>query len=191
MCLRTCQQLEHIGYRCVAVEIKDGFSATQNRQQSSWEKSLISSIWNALSLTDPLTMLQWLEATVRLSSRQRLEHFTRDLIFPELRENSLVIFIDEIERLFEMPSAICDLLVWIEKCYSLQDNYGEYQSLTFILLGYTDLAFLLNKVRVSLFDSKKDKDWMAENVAIDQLLSAAMKIAYAAATVSLSSCRIR
>ncbi len=109
--VRTRQRLELISYRCVTVQIHPSFSSQKNLREYAWDKFLISSIWNSLYPTQPLAILQWLKATAKLSSGRRLEHFVRDLLFPELRGKPLIIFIDEVDSLLKIPLALRDFLI--------------------------------------------------------------------------------
>jgi adenylate cyclase len=152
--IKTRHRLEGLGYRCATVQVTDISLASSSvelakelakepaKSASSWDKQLIALIWDSLHPGASATLSQWLEATARLSSQRRLEHFTRDLLFPELREQPLVVFMDEIDYLLESPEAAYDLLSWIAKCYNLRDKYGEYQSLSFVMLGSTHLTAL-------------------------------------------------
>jgi AAA-like domain len=159
--IQTRHRLQGLGYRCASVQVTDiSFSSSlvepvqkpvkkPAKSTSSWDKQLIALIWDSLHPDASATLSQWLEATARLSSQQRLEHFARDLLFPELREQPLVVFMDEIDYLLESPEAAYDLINWIAKCYNLRDNHGEYQSLSFVTLGNTSLAALAKQA----FDS--------------------------------------
>jgi adenylate cyclase len=147
--IKTRHRLEGDGYRCATIQLTDISLTSKNSVDHSienlsshsdpqgWDKQLIASIWDSLYPGESVAIAQWLEATARLSCQGRLEHFTRDLLFPELREKPLVIFIDEIDYLFTCPDALHELLNWIAKCYGLQDTYGEYQPLNFVMIGST------------------------------------------------------
>ena len=87
---KTRQRLERMGCRCATVQVHLSFSPQQNLREYSWDRFLISSIWNSLYPTQPLAISQLLLATARLSSKRRLEHLVCDLLFPELREKPLL-----------------------------------------------------------------------------------------------------
>jgi hypothetical protein len=178
-------RLQGLGYRCASVQVTDiSFSSSpvepENKPEnkparsgSSWDKQLIALIWDSLHPDASATLSQWLEATARLSSQQRLEHFARDLLFPELREQPLVVFIDEIDYLLESPEAACDLLNWIAKCYNLRDNHGEYQSLSFVTLGSTSLAALAKQAFGS--SHRQPNDDTACEIILDSFTLSEMK----------------
>jgi hypothetical protein len=192
--IKTRHQLEGIGYRCATVQATDISLSVQPADQSAsqpanpvktslpasrhtWDKQLIALIWDSLHPGASAALSQWLEATARLSGQQRLEHFARDLLFPELREKPLVIFMDEIDYLFANPEAAYALLSWIAKCYNLQDRYGEYQLLSFVTLGSTALSTVANSLLKSAHQTFNNLDHnaptqSADSTAIKQLLSA-------------------
>lgn len=112
------------------------------------------------------------------------------MLFPELREKPLVIFIDEVDSLLEIPLALRDFIIWIEKCYRIQDDYGEYQPLTFVVLGRATVPALVARARISLADAKNDRDWIASSAAIRRLLAAATKITCESMSVGFNSHKI-
>ncbi len=147
--IRTNHHLEQVGYRALSIQATQIDSHTSRRDSESqigWHEQLIASIWDALYPQEVATISSWLEATARLSGEQRLEHFTRDLLFPELLAAPMVIFIDEIDYLLNIPAAVSDLLSWIETCYRLQANRKEYQSLDFVIMGSTTTRALVSAI---------------------------------------------
>lgn len=145
--IRVRRRLEKEGYRCATVQATqlcacslDSLKGQENSlrdgpRNEQWDKTLIASIWDSLYPADSSTIASWLEATAQLPSWRRLEHFTRDLLFPELLEKPLVIFIDEIDYFLGIPQAIYTLFRWIEKSCRLQANRREYKTLSFVVLG--------------------------------------------------------
>ncbi|MGB3300107.1 MAG: AAA-like domain-containing protein [Phormidesmis sp.] len=170
--IKTRHRLEQSGCRCATVQVTEMSLAA-----ASWDKQLISLIWDSLYPTEAIALSKWLEATATLSTQRRLEHFTRDLLFPELLLQPLVIFIDEIDYLLEVPEAIRNLLIWIEKCYSLRDKHGEYQPLSFVLLGATTVSALVDKATIPLDEHSCDVDLIAGNAAIERLFSVVEQLA--------------
>ncbi len=147
--IRVRRRLEEGGYRCATVQATQmgcSLNAQNSQENDPWDKPLIASIWDSLNPSDSSTITSWLEATAQLSSQRRLEHFTRDLLFPELLEKPLVIFIDEIDYLLGIPQAICALFRWIEKSRSLQANRQEYKTLSFVVLGSTTVESIKQSV---------------------------------------------
>ena len=152
--IRVRRRLEKEGYRCATVQATqtnsyslDSLDGQKNDSKNDqWDKPLIASVWDSLYPADSSTIASWLEATAQLSPWRRLEHFTRDLLFPELLETPLVIFIDEIDYFLEMPQAIYTLFRWIEKSCSLQANRREYKALSFVVLGSTTVESIKQAV---------------------------------------------
>ena len=144
--IRGRRRLEKSGYRCATVQatqISENLAHLQNDQWGTqWDKPFIASIWDSLYPSDTTTIVSWLEATAKLPPRRRLEHFTRDLLFPELSKKPLVIFIDEVDYFLGFPQAIHDFFCWIKRSCSLQDNRREYKTLSFVVLGSTTVESL-------------------------------------------------
>ncbi|MGC1307087.1 MAG: AAA-like domain-containing protein [Phormidesmis sp.] len=150
--IRTSYRLRQAGYCCASVQATELGGA--QRTLKFWDKQLISLIWDSLHPEASEVLLQWFKTTERLSAPQRLEHFVRDLIFADLRETPIVIFIDEIDYLLDIPAIVSQFFSWIAKCYSLRTDYGadygadygdyhEYHPLSFVIVGTaiaTDLA---------------------------------------------------
>lgn len=176
--IRTSHRLVQAGYRALSIQatqLYDGAAyqkvGQNTRPQSGWHEQLIASIWDSLYPQDTATLSAWLEATAQLSGDRRLEHFTRDLLFPELLTAPLVIFIDEVDYLLGLPSAVGDLLSWIEKCYGLQANREEYHSLNFVIVGSTTTRALVEASGKGISAQDKEK-----KSAVKELLSANGKV---------------
>lgn len=130
------RKLEHAGYCCASLYATQLLDSPKDYYR--WDKQLIFSLWDSLFPEDISRFKQWLEhleKTEKLLPNQRLEHFSRDLLFNKLSQTPIVIFFDEVEALLDIPFLIKDLLNWIRHCYLLRKIYPVYENLNFVILG--------------------------------------------------------
>ncbi|MEL7511655.1 MAG: AAA-like domain-containing protein [Cyanobacteria bacterium J06554_3] len=130
------RKLEHAGYCCASLYATQLLDSPKDYYR--WDKQLTFSLWDSLFPEDISRFKQWsaqLEKTEKLLPNQRLEHFSRDLLFNKLGQTPIVIFFDDVEALLDIPFLIKDLLNWIRHCYLLRKIYPVYENLNFVMLG--------------------------------------------------------
>lgn len=144
--IRVRRQLEQAGYCCVTLFASQLIDSPED--YSRWDRQLTSAIWDSLYPSDIHTLRWWLKKTESLLPQQRMEHFSRDLLFKKLSEQPVVVFIDDIDALLNIPFFADDLLEWIWHCYCLRKIYPIYDNLNFVILGNADGRALLKNKRM-------------------------------------------
>lgn len=140
--IRVRHQLEAAGYRCATLQSTQLIDSP--RDYYRWDKQLVSALWDSLqgnslqerSYAKPSqTLPQWLASTSGLLPQQRLEQFSRDLLFKTFPNQPVVIFIDAAESLLDIPFLANDLFEWIWHCRCLRKIYPDYNRLNFVIAG--------------------------------------------------------
>lgn len=139
--IRVRRKLEQAGYCCATLFGRQLLDSPKDYFR--WDKQLTSSIWDSLYPTEIHTLRWWLKKTEVLLPQQRLEHFSRDLLFKKLSEQPVVVFIDDIDALLNIPFFVDDLLEWIWHCYCLRKIYPIYDNLNFVILGRANGSTLI------------------------------------------------
>ncbi|MEM9091344.1 MAG: hypothetical protein AAGC93_21720 [Cyanobacteria bacterium P01_F01_bin.53] len=144
--IRTSHRLQQQGYRCASVQgtqLDTAFANQAARQLDSsannilgnqegvqleppgWDKQLISLIWDSLHPGDVKSLSRWLSQTSGFSPLERLERFTQELLNAEAQASPLVIFLDEIDHLLDIPDVAAVLFQWIEQHYRNRDKVED------------------------------------------------------------------
>lgn len=146
LCIRIRQQLSRASYQCVS------FNATQlldsPKHYYRWDQQLISLLWDSLFPGELKPLQQWLKETQSQLPQQRLEKFSRYLLSHAKTKESIVIFIDDIEALLDIPFLSNDLFEWIWHCHCLRKIYPEYRRLRFVVVGSAQLSSLTQNKRL-------------------------------------------
>ncbi len=149
--IHTCHRLVQQGYRCItlqASQLRSPGQSLSNPAAGSIQdrecSAFISAIWIDLGLGQIAPLRAWLQKTASLSTQARLARFSQDFLLGELLKTPIVIFIDEIDALLEVPF-IADLLRWIEQCDRRRQTEAAYQNLSFVILGTTTVIALLEQ----------------------------------------------
>ncbi|MEM6599362.1 MAG: hypothetical protein AAF635_14575 [Cyanobacteria bacterium P01_C01_bin.69] len=165
--IRMRHRLTQQGYRCVSLQANQlcspskalrfpSASFSQKRQpqaltdqpldpQEQGVSTLIAALWADLNLAQIAPLRPWLEATASLSPQVRLERFGNDFLVDKLLKTPVVVFIDEVDALLGIPF-LASLLQWIGCCDRLRQTEAAYNNLTFVLLGTTTSADLVQSV---------------------------------------------
>ncbi|MEO0708917.1 MAG: AAA-like domain-containing protein, partial [Cyanobacteria bacterium J06649_5] len=76
----------------------------------------------------------WWEDNHLLSYVQRFSHFIEDVLLERVSKD-IVIFIDEIDSVLNLPFNTDDFFAFVRECYNQRADNSHYQRLTFLLLG--------------------------------------------------------
>ncbi len=129
--VQTMRRLRNNGVTCAAIDITAiGTSITEEQ----WYVGLINRTVRPLKLRHEFNLDAWWEAHRLLSYVQRLGLFVEDVLLEKI-ESDVVIFIDEIDSVLNLPFNVDDLFVFIRECYNQRSEKDTFRRLTFVLLG--------------------------------------------------------
>lgn len=139
LCQQTQAEMENRGYYSIVLQLRSltdrASKAQSSKAQSRWSQQFIAAVWHSLHPADHSRICRWLATTAELSERDRLIAFTSDLLFNEICATPFVVFIEDIDALLSLPSALEDILFWIDHCYELRDTYLTYHHLSFAVFS--------------------------------------------------------
>ena len=144
LCQRTITEMAHRGYQNVVINLNRPCSKTPSSPNAtthySWDSRLIQAIWAQLHPHQSAQLTRWLKEKETLCASQRLAEFASDLLLTELGEQPIIIFIEQVENLLTIPTAIETLLDWIGHCIELRDSYLTYHHLNFAVFSALPLS---------------------------------------------------
>ena len=150
--VQTMERLQREGVACAAIDITAIGAAEITPEQ--WYIGVVHSIVRRLKLhlkPQPFELEEWWEAHDRLSYVQRFSQFIEEVLLPMLPQ-PIVIFVDEIDSVLGLPFSIDDFFAVIRDCYNRRADQPEYRRLTFVLLGVTTPADLIQDRRRTPFN---------------------------------------
>ncbi|HLO47545.1 MAG TPA: AAA-like domain-containing protein, partial [Kamptonema sp.] len=149
--VRTMQHLKQKEkFACAALDLTriGGKNVTTAEQ---WYKGVISELERGFSLLGKVNKSWWKEQE-GLSAVQRLDRFIEDVLLVNVIGEKIVIFLDEIDSVFNLNFQLDDFFVLIRSCYEQRTEKSEYNRLTFALFGVATPSDLIRDTRGTPFN---------------------------------------
>lgn len=137
--VRAMQQLQAGGMRCVSIDIT---SLGSDLSLPQWYGGIITQIFLGLNLVGKVNLKSWLKEREELPAVQKLRYFLEDIVLNYCQE-SIFIFIDEIDKVISLNFSLDDFFSLIRFCYNQRADNPQYQRLTFALFGVATPADLI------------------------------------------------
>lgn len=158
---RTAARLRAQGFRVVSIDLQGIGSRDLTPEQ--WYDGLVVKMGAQLGMEDALEDF-WLD-NERLGPLQRLFTAMREVVLPKLTElpgttpgtvagpqARLVVFIDEIDAVRNLPFATDELFGAIRECHKARITDPEFQRVTFCVLGLATPADLMRDTNLTPFN---------------------------------------
>lgn len=129
--VRTMQRLQAEGIVCAAIDIT---AISWDITPEQWYADIIYSIIHSLDLDKTFDLKIWWSSHILLSPIQQLRKFIEEVLLTKIPQN-IVIFIDEVDSIFNLKFSTDDFFAFIRDCYNQRADKPEYQRLTFAVLG--------------------------------------------------------
>jgi len=130
---RTQWQFLQQGYACTTLDLtRIGGEITTPTQ---WYKGIILELWRGLKLRRELRLKEWWQEADDISLLQHLSYFVEREILGKIKDQKIVIFIDEIDSVISLKFPVDDLFALIRFCYNQRSLNPEFERLTFVLFG--------------------------------------------------------
>ena len=132
--VQTMRRLRDEGIACAAVDLTT--IGAQNITQNDWYAGIVYRLARSFNLLAQVDIETWWCDRQRktLSPVQRFHEFIHKVLLRLVPQN-IVIFLDEIDRIFSLKFPIDDFFAVIQTCYNNRANQPEYKRLTFTILG--------------------------------------------------------
>ena len=129
--VRAMSRLQAEGTICVFIDLTG--RGTQNITAEKWYAGIVLTIVKACQLNFDWRSW-WRKQRDLLTPVQRLSLFIEEILLAEVQA-SIVIFIDEIDRVLSQAFSLDDFFALIHSCYQKRQVNSDYFRLTFALLG--------------------------------------------------------
>ncbi|NES96106.1 MAG: hypothetical protein F6K32_12910 [Desertifilum sp. SIO1I2] len=147
--VRTYYHLRQQGYCCTVLDCTaiGGEQATPLQ----WYKGMLKDLWRGLPALRTFDLQSWWKQQQDLSFPQRLSQFFSEVLLPTLADRPIVILIDEIESLLNLPFAVDDFFAVLRSCYDRRSLTPDYHRLNFAIFGVTTPHNLVSDRQSTLF----------------------------------------
>ncbi|WP_413199060.1 AAA-like domain-containing protein [Nostoc piscinale] len=147
---RTSYHLTQEGYSCVYLDVTR--LGSEDTTAAQWYKGIVLSLFYNLNYQDRLNFKTWWETQSGLSPVKKLHQFIEEVLLSTTENQSILIFIDEIDSLLSLSFSVNDFFAWIRHCYNQRSHDRKYQRLGFALFGVASPADLITDKRRTPFN---------------------------------------
>jgi WD40 repeat protein len=150
--VKTNKILQQQGWQTATIDMTMIGSDDVTAEQ--WYFGIISRLWYSFRLhkNTNIDLWQWYDNQQNISLVQIFSHFIDQIIFPNLPEQNIIIFIDEIDSTLSLDFAVDDFFAFIRSCYNQRSIDANYQRLTFAIFGVATPTDLIRDKRRTPFN---------------------------------------
>ena len=132
--IQTMRRLRDEGIACAAVDLTA--IGDRNITLNEWYARIVYTLASSFNLLDKVDIETWWCDRHRknLSPVQRFNEFIHKVLLRLVPQN-IVIFLDDIDRIFSLNFPVDDFFAAIQACYNNRADQPEYKRLTFTMLG--------------------------------------------------------
>ena len=139
--VRTKHRLQQAGWVCASIDITSiGGEAATERQ---WYIGFMSELGRSLNLFSKFNFKTWRTERQDFSPAQLLAQFLDDILQLHFPDQRVVIFIDEIDSVLNLPFPLDDFFALIRYCYNQRADDAAYNRLGIALFGVTTPSELI------------------------------------------------
>lgn len=139
--VRTKHRLQREGFKCAMVDMTN--IGSEMITPAQWYKGIVAELWSGFNLLEVINLKKWWQEQDELSLLQKLSRFIADLLilFPN---ETLFIFIDEIDNILSLNFSVDDFFALIRFCYNQRAINLEYNRISFAIFGVATPSDLIS-----------------------------------------------
>ncbi|HLO89388.1 MAG TPA: AAA-like domain-containing protein [Nostocaceae cyanobacterium] len=138
--VQIMNRLQMEGFICVAMDLSE--IGNRHISMEQWYAGFTYILASGFNLITEIDVITWWREHQFLSPIQRLGTFINEVLLEKIPQN-IVIFIDEIDSIFNLNFEIDDFFILLRSCFNKRADSPKYQRLTFVLLGVATPSQLL------------------------------------------------
>lgn len=147
---RTSYSLVEEGYSCAYLDVTR--LGSDNTTPEQWYKGIILSLFYDFNLGEHVKFKNWWDTQVGISPVQKLHQFVEGVLLPNIQNERIFIFIDEIDSFLSLSFPVNDFFAWIRHCYNQQAHDRNFKRLGFALFGVASPSDLIADKRRTPFN---------------------------------------
>ncbi|MBN3905514.1 MAG: AAA-like domain-containing protein [Nostoc sp. NMS1] len=118
-------------------------------------RELIYRLTNEFNLQEQIKLESWLAQHNHLSPTRQFTLLIEEMLLANNNSNSLVIFIDEIDKIFNFPSLANDFFSLLRAFYNQRAIYSNYEQLVICLIGVATPSDLITNLDTTPYNIGK------------------------------------
>jgi len=131
--VQTLTRLQRSGYRCATLDITS--IGSEQVTPAQWYRGVVADLWRSFQLFDMVNYKTWWTDQGDTPPVQKLHRFLREVLLEQFADDSLVIFIDEIDSVLSLGFSLDDFFALIRFCHNQRAVDSAYRRLTFAIFG--------------------------------------------------------
>ncbi len=131
--VRIRHQLQQEGFKCSTIDMTRIGSEIITPTQ--WYKGVVAELVRGFKLFGDFNFQSWWHQEEYLSLVQRLSNFLEDILLVKFTTERIVIFIDEIDTILNLPFSVDDFFALIRFCYNQRATNPDYNRIVFAVFG--------------------------------------------------------
>jgi len=151
--LRVKHRLQAEGWACAGIDVTS--IASQSITPQQWYKSIADQLLEDFNLLNQVNLKTWWQEHSDRSLVARLRQLIKDILIIYRPNQSLCIFIDEIDSVLSLNFPIDDFFALIRFLYNQRAENPVYQRLTFALFGVATPSDLIQDLTCTPFNIGK------------------------------------
>jgi WD40 repeat protein len=147
---RTSYRLQEEGYACAYLDVTQ--LGSEDVTPARWYRGIVAVLFHGLNLANHINLKQWWEQQADLSPVQQLHQFVEEVLLPNIQNDRIFIFVDEIDSLLSLSFPVNDFFAWIRHCYQQRIRNPAFERLGFALFGVATPSDLIADKRRTPFN---------------------------------------
>jgi hypothetical protein len=148
--VRVKNQLQQEGSQCAYVDMTQ--LGTVGITPDQWYRSIIVCLLQSFQILTTISYREWISKHINLHPIQSISLFVEDILFTQFPNQTIYIFIDEIDSVLSLGFSADDLFAWIRSCYNRRAHDIRYQKLNFALFGVATPTDLISDIKRTPFN---------------------------------------
>ncbi len=148
--VQTKARLEKAGLVCISLDLT-GIGGSSSKPEQ-WYKGVLLQLCMSCKILDRFNYKEWWIEQADLPFIQRLKNFITLVLFKHFPEQSIVVLIDEIDAVLNLPFSVDEFFGFIRFCFNQRSQDQQYQRITFGLFGVANPSTLIQNPHITPFN---------------------------------------
>ncbi|NEP13400.1 MAG: CHASE2 domain-containing protein [Symploca sp. SIO2C1] len=151
--VRAKHRLQEEGVKCTTIDMTN--IGSENITPIQWYKGIVTELWLGFNLLGKFNLKAWWKEQEDISFTQRFSKFISEVLLVQFKQERLVILIDEIDSILNLPFPVDDFFALIRFCYNQRAINPAFKRITFAIFGVATPSDLIRDKRRTPFNIGK------------------------------------
>ncbi len=151
--VRVKHRLQEEDFKCTTIDMTN--IGSENITPIQWYKGIVTELWLGFNLLGKFNLKAWWKEQEDISFTQRFSKFISEVLLVQFKQERLVILIDEIDSILNLPFPVDDFFALIRFCYNQRAINPAFKRITFAIFGVATPSDLIRDKRRTPFNIGK------------------------------------